>query len=490
VYGAVALSWTACAHSLWGNDVTSPTEPTASEPTFPPYPGHSDDVVPVEEPIESIEALDYYYGKLTLTDLGVGGAITRASQWGDSVIGGDGLTEAIRQRMQRRFGDSGHGFHALGRYSRWYNHHGVGFKERRDWKTCLIIFKCESDRRYGYGGVSSVSRGQALSTWRTIDEEFGRSVSRFELWYQKRPDGGGFEIRVDGRIERIVDARAAEVSDDVETLSLADGAHVIDVAALAKGVARGYGVVLERDVPGAVWDELALIGSFTQRLDYQDPEHIAGQIQRRNVDLMVFMFGGNDLGRESHDLKHTTLPYEQEYARVIRKFRAGKPEASCMIMSLTDHARRVNGAIVTRPMVGRLVEAQRKVAMMSGCAFFDTYAAMGGAGAVALGRKSKPPLAAPDLRHPTRAGQQRIGTLLYHAMMRGYADYRRRRQGQPLPDLGAPSPFPAAPISEAYGPPPALATSQEPAPPPEAGAAAAETPSPGDAQLPARAPLP
>ncbi len=434
------LSWGASALSRRDafslGEVTSPAcaaPPDDPAPTFPAYAGHPDDGPAPAIPLLGVENLDYYYSKLMLTELGSSGAITRAGHWGDSVIGGDGLTEAVRQRLQRRFGDSGHGFHTLGRYSRWYQHRGIHYKERTDWNTCLIIFKCQSDRRYGYGGVTSASQGPSLSTWRTVDDEIGRNVSRFELWYQKRPDGGGFEIRVDGRVERTVNTRAAAVSDDVETVLLADGPHTIDVAARGNGVSRGYGVVLERDVPGAVWDELSLIGSFTQRLDHQDAEHIAGQVRRRDVDLLVFMFGGNDLGRERTDLKHTTLPYEEEYARMIRKMRAGKPEASCMIVAIIDHAIRVNGAIVSRPFVARLVNAQRAVAKAEGCAFYDTLAMQGGDGAVARGRQSKPQLAAPDLRHPTRAGQQLIGSNLYAALMHGYANYRQRQAGQPLP---------------------------------------------------------
>jgi lysophospholipase L1-like esterase len=403
--------------------------------TFPAYVAHADDAAPPGIELEGSENLDYYYGQLTLSELGVKGAITRASQWGDSVIGGDGLTEAIRSRLQRRFGDAGHGFHALGKYSRWYAHRGVRYQERRDWDTCLIIFKCEKDRRYGYGGVSSTSEGRALSMWATVPEDIGHTLSRFELWYQKRPDGGGFEIRVDGRVARVVDSRAPEVSDDVESVQFEDGEHEIEVAALGNGVARGYGVVLERDAPGVVWDELSLIGSFIQRLDYEDPEHIAGQVRRRDVDLLAFMFGGNDLSREHSDLKTTTLPYEAEYTRVLRKFRAGKPNASCVILAMTDHARKVNDAIVSRPGVARLVAAQRKVALAEGCAFFDTYLAMGGAGAIERGRLSKPPLASPDLRHPTVAGQRRIAALFYGALMQGYASFRRAHTGQPLPAL-------------------------------------------------------
>jgi lysophospholipase L1-like esterase len=308
----------------------------------------------------------------------------------------------------------------------------------RPWDSCLIIYKCQRDTmRYGYGSVTSTSRGKALSRFQTAEKNpppgIGDKISRFELWYQKRPDGGGFEIRVDDRVAKVIDTRAAAVSDDVETIRVPDGEHSFEVAATGSGIARAYGVVMERDGPGVVWDELSMIGSFTQRLDFQDAEHLAAQIKRRDVDLMVFILGGNDLSRENTDLKNNTDAYEREYARVIRKFRVGKPEAACLIMSTTDHAQHVGEAIVSRPIVARLVAAQRRVTQQEGCAFYDTYDAMGGAGTVERWRKANPPLAAPDLHHPTLAGQRYIGNAFYRALMQAYAAYRRRHEGQPLP---------------------------------------------------------
>ena len=162
-------------------------------------------------------------------------------------------------------------------------------------------------------------------------------------------------------------------------------------------------------------------------------------MRRRDIDLMVFMFGGNDLSRENGDLKSSTDPYEAEYARVIRKFRAGKPQAACLIMSLTDHAKKVGNAIVSRDIVRRLAEAQGRVAAREGCAFFDTFTAAGGMGTIERWRKNKPPLASPDLRHPTVSGQRHVATLLYHALMKEYAAYRQRQQGKPLEE---PEPVP------------------------------------------------
>jgi lysophospholipase L1-like esterase len=275
-------------------------------------------------------------------------------------------------------------------------------------------------------------------------------VSRFELWYSKAPDGGRFQVKIDGGAPRVIDTRAQAPADAVEVFKVPDGPHSFEVRAAGNGVARGYGVVLERDVPGVVWDELSLIGSFTQRLDYQDAEHLARQLRRRNIDLMVFMFGGNDVQREYDDLKTTMRPYENEYTRVIRKFRSGRPNASCMVMSLIDHGARIENTVRTRPIVPRLLAAQRRVAEANGCAFFDTYRAMGGENSIARWFQARPQLAAPDFSHPTAAGQGVIATLLYRALMKRYAEYRASKTGQPLPKLDVYSdsePVPAAALT-------------------------------------------
>ena len=261
----------------------------------------------------------------------------------------------MRQRIQGRFGDSGHGFHALSRYGIGYSHRGVRFQDRGGWRSCEIIFKCRPDERYGYAGVASGSSSGGASTWQTVKEGPGQSVSRFELWYAKAPDGGRFQVKIDGGVASVIETRAPLPSDAVEVFNVDDGPHTFEVRAIGGGASRGYGVVLERDVPGVVWDELSLIGSFTQRLDYQDPAHLGWQLRRRDIDLMVFTFGGNDVQREYDDLKQDMTPYEAEYSRVIQKFKAGRPEASCLIMSLIDHGTRVNDTVRTRPIVPRLV---------------------------------------------------------------------------------------------------------------------------------------
>jgi hypothetical protein len=135
-------------------------------------------------------------------------------------------------------------------------------------------------------------------------------------------------------------------------------------------------------------------------------------------------------------------------------------------MSLIDHGARSEGGVRTRPIVPRLVASQRKVATEVGCAFFDTFHAMGGNGSIARWLRARPQLAAPDFSHPTLAGQGVIATLLYRALMQQYAAFRRNNVGAPLPALssagspaagaapaGTPQGNPAEPITADAGSP-------------------------------------
>src|SRR5690606_29199617 len=118
--------------------------------------------------------------------------------------------------------------------------------------------------------------------------------------------------------------------------------------------------------------------------------------------------------------------------------RAGKPEASCLIMSLTDHGERVGRhGIRTRKIVPKLVASQRKVAEQQGCAFFNTFEAMGGEGSIGRWYRSRPALAGADFAHPTSAGHEVIGELVVQALMHGYAQFRERMVGKPLPPVSS-----------------------------------------------------
>ena len=134
------------------------------------------------------------------------------------------------------------------------------------------------------------------------------------------------------------------------------------------------------------------------------------------------MFGGNDMIRESL----TQEVYEAEYREVLQRIKAARPDIACLVMAPLDHGLRQGSRIVSKAIVPMMVEAQRAAAMAEGCAFFDTYQAMGGEGSAGRWYRQEPRLMGGDLGHATMKGHVVIGEMFYRALLRAYVDYRTR----------------------------------------------------------------
>ena len=96
-------------------------------------------------------------------------------------------------------------------------------------------------------------------------------------------------------------------------------------------------------------------------------------------------------------------------------------------MSPMDRGHRVaGGAIETLETIPRLVEIQRRVARDAGCAFFDTFAAMGGAGTMARWYVAQPRLVSADLIHPYPAAGKQIASVFVREIEAGLARFKVR----------------------------------------------------------------
>lgn len=391
-------------------------------PPYEPRPG--DDEVPTQViELPSDTALDHFFGRLARTDVGYAGAVTRVVQWGDSVIAADHITSTVRAKMQQRFGDAGHGFHLLAKPNASYVHKAIEFAGGDDWSRCYIINKCKDDGLYGLGGTTVWSSGGAESRFTTAeDTPNGRKASRLELWYLADPKGGNVRVRVDDDEPIVVSTRRDTPGDAWHVVDVPDGPHRFEVRAAGGGKVRLYGVVVERDAPGVVWDGMAQLGAFTSRMLYFDPAHIRDQIAHRDAALLVFMFGGNDLLLDDDRLGE----YRDTFTRMLDRFRAQPEPPDCLVMSPVDHGIREGQRVKSNPMVAKITAVQREIALAKGCGFFDSQAAMGGDGSVARWRKSSPPLISGDLAHLTDAGQKVMGHMLYTALVQRYVEYRRR----------------------------------------------------------------
>ena len=91
-----------------------------------------------------------------------------------------------------------------------------------------------------------------------------------------------------------------------------------------------------------------------------------------------------------------------------------------------DRGERSGGGIQTMATIPRLVAIQRRVAADTGCAFFNTFQAMGGDGTMQRWYESKPRLVGGDLIHPSPAGARIVATAFVDQLNQGYARYQAR----------------------------------------------------------------
>ena len=408
---------------------------------LPPFAAGPDDSADVKTELElpTGHELDRFFTSLARSDASIAGAVTRAVHWGDSAIGVDGIPSAIRRRMQNRFGDAGHGFHLMAPANTSYRHREVDFQHNGKWHGCFIIQKCRSDGHYGLGGMTFRSVGGAQSSFAPHEKRSSGRVSKLDLHYAAQPNGGQIRIRVDEGEKIIVDPEADTLEDRFHSIEVPDGLHELEVRAAGSGRVRVYGVSMERDGPGVVWDGLALVGAFTRRMLEYDATHLAAQLEHRQADLVVFTFGGSDMVRK---IKMST--YADEYREVVQHVRKARPEMDCLIMAPLDHGERQGQRIVSRPVVAKMVEAQRSVAKSEGCAFFDTYTAMGGDGSAGRWFRRKPRLMGGDFGHATGKGHQVIGELFFRALVHRYVEFRQARDSDGGIDAAA-NPTPAQP---------------------------------------------
>src|SRR5438046_2487853 len=178
---------------------------------------------------------------------------------------------------------------------------------------------------------------------------------------------------------------------------------------------RMFGVVLESGSRGIQYDSLGDNGAFVGLLaDYMNESHWTEQLRHRRPDLVILNYGTNESEYENWPMDK----YEKDTKEIIRRIRAALPEASILFVSPMDRGiRGKGGSIITRPTIPKLVAAQRRFAAENGCAFFDTFTAMGGEGTVARWREARPRLMGGDFTHPTWDGSEIVGPLTHDALI-------------------------------------------------------------------------
>lgn len=375
--------------------------------------------VPIVDP--SGKALDGFYRALEKTVRKEPGALTRITHFGDSIVTSDFVTGTLRRKFQKQFGDAGHGFMLLANAWPAYFHNDVYRFASEGWLVSRIVGPLAPDGLYGYGGVSFRAPPGARARYGTAKKgKYGRRVSRFTIVYMEQPDGGTFDLNLNGKLHSTIDTNAAEKKIREAVIEVPDGEHEIELVT-KKGYTRGFGVVLERNAPGVVYDAVGIQGARVRFLDKQDDEHWAAQLAWRKSNLLVYQFGANESG---DGFAYPMEDYYRTMVDVLEQGRRALPEAGCLVLAAMDRAQKRGTSLVSMDVIPAIVKEQKKAAAKTGCAFWNTYEAMGGPGSMSAWVQRG--LGQADLTHPTGSGSELLARWIFQALVMGFNDYQSR----------------------------------------------------------------
>jgi lysophospholipase L1-like esterase len=381
-------------------------------------------LVPREEPPrpsmlleDSNASLDSFYKALRRTEKRAPGAVTRIVHYGDSPTTADLITGDVRALLQQHFGDAGHGFILVAKPWAWYQHRGVELSGS-GWRARPASRFAAHDGFFGLGGVSFTGADSAHTHIVLADP----GQSSFELSYLREPGGGAMTISANGHEVARVSTEGGVKSPGFATFTVSGGASTLELH--PEGSVRVFGLTAEKPGPGVVYDSLGLNGgSITVLSHIFEPRHWAEELRHRHPDLVVINYGTN----EADFAAFIESGYEKELREAIRRVRQALPRTSILMMSPMDRGHRVAGrGIETLETIPRIVEIQRRVARETGCAFFDTFAAMGGTGTMARWYAAQPRLVSADLIHPYPAAGKQIASIFVREVEAGLARFKLR----------------------------------------------------------------
>jgi hypothetical protein len=372
------------------------------------------------------DQLETFHKKLDAIARGTATDHLRIAFYGDSNGTRDFTSGDIRRIFQARYTDAGHGFIAMGRPWNWYLHRDVRHDLWKDsWdsftvttKPVLDLYDKNVTGYYGHAMIVAESKGPGGVTWVATDDKApvgGRKVSRFEVFYLKKPFGGKFDVKIDGQIKASVDTDAKDVEVGFQEINVDDGPHKMEVVPTTGRKIRILGATMERmEKPSVIVDALG-VGSLNCLTMLRDhPLSNAATLKRRNYDLVIFHIGSNTfvVGEVATCMK-----------QVIERHRAALPNASFLIMTPPDFLDQHHPPKTASWFI-KVVAEQRRIAEENKAAYFDFFAAMGGDGS--MGKFHEKDMDAGDFVHLNAKGGTYMAGRVVSALVSDFQRWQAR----------------------------------------------------------------
>jgi lysophospholipase L1-like esterase len=420
---ATACTLVACA-PVANNDAAPRSTPVPEPPapsTVPPLPAASAAVSPPPVATSATPPapaghpdgpLRTFYDALDALERGQRKDHVRIAWLGDSHAQADFWTDGIRVGLGKRFGRTGPGFLHLGMKS--YRHAGTKIEIKGKWRMRPkqpSTIEPWGDGAFGLGGILHAGFAEYRHAQiALVDEALAGKPIKIDLCYKLGLQNDVFELFVGGKLVTTI---RAEDKDDLGKLQH----HELDVVGpttvkvrIKDGRPDFCGLAVETDPtahPGVVLDNLGINGARYATALAWNEQAWAQEVARRKPDLFIFEYGGNEAGDYAIDPPR----YKANALELVARARRIRPDVSCWMVGPSDRAD-------AESKIPPINEALKGAAKEAGCAYWDTYAVMGGKGSLRRWRDLEK--AAPDGVHLKPKGYAEVSALMLADLMKGY----------------------------------------------------------------------
>lgn len=355
----------------------------------------------------------------------VSGRVVRVLHLGDSQLEMDRISAVLRQALQERFGGYGAGMvPMIQRIPTVSVGQTVSGSVSRYFTLADSLGHRDPDGKYGPMSQFTRVTGQATFTFKGKKSRYSeKNVSHYRkisVLLGNVTDSVTLTLRCDS-LTRVSSVKGGgNVSYISWTLPHDVSSGTIGV----KGFADIYGIALDGGT-GVTVDNVPLRGCDGGVFSRMDKTVMRQGLREDDTRMIIMQFGGNAM--PSISSRAGISRYMERMTKQFKYFKAVVPDVKVLFVGPSDMGKKVDGQMVSWPLLGDLNDSLKVNCLKNGVAYWDTFNVMGGPGSMAKWVNHNPALAGPDYIHFTFRGAVEIGEAMSKSLFL-YDDFRKTRK--------------------------------------------------------------
>lgn len=354
--------------------------------------------------------------------------VARIGLWGGSHMAAEFFSSEVRQALQERYGAGG-----AGHVNLLYGRPGLNvpvsaFCRSGEWREDIPPRTVHSPKiitGLGLYAMTSTTANAALEAdLRSSHAKY--RAQRIALHFLRQPEGGSFDLMVDGEKLGTLDTQGSQAIGIVEIKSALPMSRIEMRVTEPKPVTL-LGLFTE-DHQGVVLDNFGIAGAAGNYWRSVEPDFFKAALTDRTYDAVILAYGTNDVTGKTWNPDR----YRQDYRQTLIAMRAALPQAACILIPPGDRVTRfyvkkivkvkvnkrktINKTQVTthydlQTYPARHAQAaaiQRELGDEYQCVVWDISLVMREMGGAYALMKRSPPWMANDLIHLTPAGYREM----------------------------------------------------------------------------------